>query len=133
MRQTDPKTVIRIAGAYVAWVMGSGFATGQEILQFFTSYGYHSFLLVIINLIGFLLIGPTILQAGREHLGDPSYDHFIYFCGRRLGTFYSWFLPISMFAGMVILISGAGATFSHLRRTAASPAAASAPWDSGSS
>ena len=110
MRQTDPKTVIRIAGAYVAWVMGSGFATGQEILQFFTSYGYHSFLLVIINLIGFLLIGPAILQAGREHLGDPSYDHFIYFCGRRLGTFYSWFLPISMFAGMVILISGAGAT-----------------------
>ena len=25
-------TVIKIAGAYVAWVMGSGFATGQEIL-----------------------------------------------------------------------------------------------------
>lgn len=103
-------TVIRIAGAYVAWVMGSGFATGQEILQFFTSYGYHSFVLLAINLAGFLLIGPAILQAGKEHSADSAYDHFVFFCGRRLGTFYSWFLPVSMFAGMVILISGAGAT-----------------------
>ena len=38
----NKKTVIKIMGAYVAWVMGSGFATGQEILQFFTSYGYYS-------------------------------------------------------------------------------------------
>ena len=35
-QKCDKKTVIRIMGAYVAWVMGSGFATGQEILQFFT-------------------------------------------------------------------------------------------------
>ncbi|MBQ9060026.1 MAG: hypothetical protein IJ128_02680 [Firmicutes bacterium] len=102
--------IIRIAGAYVAWVMGSGFATGPEILECFTSYGYHSFVLLGINLIGFLLIGPAILQAGREHAGEADYDHFVWFCGKRLGTFYSWFLPVSMFAGMVILISGAGAT-----------------------
>ncbi len=107
---TDWRAVIRIAGAYVAWVMGSGFATGQEILQFFTSYGYYSFALLGINLVGFLLIGPMLLQAGRAHSGDPSYDHFIYFCGKKAGTVYSWFLPLSMFAGMVILISGAGAT-----------------------
>lgn len=104
------KTVVRIAGAYVAWVMGSGFATGQEILQFFTSYGYYSFVLLGINLAGFLLIGPAILSAGNAHRGDPSYNHFVYFCGRRLGAFYSWFLPVSLFAGMIILISGAGAT-----------------------
>lgn len=100
-------TVIKIAGAYVAWVMGSGFATGQEILQFFTSYGYTSMILVGMNLLGFLLIGPMILQAGFEN-GEES--HFQYFCGKRLGTFYDWFLPVSMFAGMVILISGSGAT-----------------------
>lgn len=59
----NKKTVIRIMGAYVAWVMGSGFATGQEILQFFTSYGYKSYILLGINLAGFLLIGPAILEA----------------------------------------------------------------------
>lgn len=90
--------------------MGSGFATGQEILQFFTSYGYYSFILLVINLAGFLLIGPFILQAGNEHREDPDYNHFVYFCGKKLGYFYSWFLPLALFAGMIILISGSGAT-----------------------
>ena len=31
----DIKTVIGITGAYVAYMMGSGFSTGQEILQYF--------------------------------------------------------------------------------------------------
>lgn len=33
----------RIAMAYVGTVVGAGFATGQEIIQFFTCYGYSSF------------------------------------------------------------------------------------------
>lgn len=109
-QQVNRGSVIRIAGAYVAWVMGSGFATGQEILQFFTSYGYWSFALLGINLLGFLLIGPMILRSGWEHREDPDYNHFVFFCGKKLGVAYSWFLPLSMFAGMVILISGSGAT-----------------------
>lgn len=106
----DMKSVFRIMGAYVAWVMGSGFATGQEILQFFTSYGYRSFILVAINLVGFLIIGPAILEAGQRFKNDESFDQFNFFCGRKVGAFYHWFVPVSMFAGMVILISGAGAT-----------------------
>ena len=108
--RTDISTIIKIAGAYVAWVMGSGFATGQEILQFFTSYGYSSFILIAVNLAGFLIIGPAILKAGWEHKGIEGHSHFQYFCGKKLGVFYDWFLPVSMFAGMVILISGSGAT-----------------------
>lgn len=103
-------TIIKIAGAYVAWVMGSGFATGQEILQFFTSYGYASIGLVAVNLAGFIIIGPMILEAGYENRGRADYSHFQFFCGRRIGLFYDWFLPASLFAGMVILISGSGAT-----------------------
>lgn len=32
--------VISFAGAFIAFLIGSGFATGQEVLQYFTSYGY---------------------------------------------------------------------------------------------
>lgn len=31
------KDVIRIAGAFVGVIVGAGFASGQEIMQFFTS------------------------------------------------------------------------------------------------
>lgn len=108
--KTNKLTIIKIAGAYVAWVMGSGFATGQEILQFFTSYGYTSIVLAAVNLVGFIIIGPMILEAGYENRDLADYSHFQFFCGRKIGLFYDWFLPASLFAGMVILISGSGAT-----------------------
>lgn len=109
----NKKTVIRIMGAYVAWVMGSGFATGQEILQFFTSYGYKSFILLAMNLVGFLVIGPAILEAGYNHKDHEGFSQFRFFCGDKAGRFYEWFVPVSLFAAMVILISGAGATLNQ--------------------
>jgi len=109
----NKKSVIRIMGAYVAWVMGSGFATGQEILQFFTSYGYYSFLILAVNLVGFLVVGPAILKAGQEHREDLEFNQFNHFCGAKIGKFYTWYVPISLFAGMVIMISGSGATLNQ--------------------
>jgi uncharacterized membrane protein YkvI len=115
------KRVFAIAGAYVAWVMGSGFATGQEIFQFFTSYGYYSIPMIAITLVGFLLVGTALLGTGFDHKdrlqatpegesGQKPFDHFKYFCGEKLGVVFDWFLPVSMFGGLVILFSGSGAT-----------------------
>ena len=109
-QNVNKKTVLRIMGAYISWVMGSGFATGQELLQFFTSYGYYSFIMIAINLVGFLVIGPAILEAGFRHKDDPKFLQTEYFCGKKLGKIYTWFISLSMFTGMIILISGAGAT-----------------------
>ncbi len=44
--KVNVKTVISFAGAYVATVIGSGFATGQEIMQFF------SFMVLQVLLVG---------------------------------------------------------------------------------
>lgn len=38
-QKTDWLNVVKYAGAYIAFIIGSGFATGQEIIQFYTSYG----------------------------------------------------------------------------------------------
>lgn len=34
------KTVLGISGSIIAFAIGSGFATGQEALQFYASYGF---------------------------------------------------------------------------------------------
>lgn len=104
------KSVIKFAGAFIAWVIGSGFATGQEVLQFFTSYGYFSYGVVFINLVGFLFLGQVLLVTGYEHKTEIAFNHFKYFCGEKLGAFYSWLIPITLILIMPILISGAGAT-----------------------
>ena len=78
------KRSFAVAGAYVAWIMGSGFATGQEIFQFFTSYGYRSYIILAINLVGFLVVGITVLDAGQRHRELKDFNHFEYFCGKKL-------------------------------------------------
>lgn len=105
--------VIKIAGGFVAWVIGSGFATGQEILQFFSSYGYASYGVIIVNLIGFLVVGPMLLGVGYANRKNQDFKHFNYYCGSKLGNFYSWATTITLIFVMAVLISGAGATLSE--------------------
>ena len=106
----DKKAVVKYAGAFIAWVIGSGFATGQEILQFFTSYGYYSYGVVILNLIGFLFLGNILLTTGYDHKKDSGFNHFTYYCGKRAGDFYSWLVLATLLLLIAVLVSGAGAT-----------------------
>ena len=47
----DIRNSIRIAGAFIAWVIGSGFATGQEMLRFYASFGLYGYGAVAVNLV----------------------------------------------------------------------------------
>ena len=49
-------SVIKYAGAYIAFEIGSGFATGQEILQFYTSYGAMGIGAALISMIIFIFL-----------------------------------------------------------------------------
>ena len=109
----DIRAVIKFAGAFIAWIIGSGFATGQEILQFFTSYGYYSYGVVLLNLLGFLFLGQVLLTTGYDHRDERDFNHFIFFCGKKAGRFYSWLIPVTLLMIMAVLISGAGATLSE--------------------
>lgn len=52
----NKKNVINIAGAYIAFLIGSGFATGQEVLQYFTSYGYMGIIGALLTLVYFCML-----------------------------------------------------------------------------
>lgn len=105
----NSRIIIKYAGAFIAWTIGSGFATGQEILQFFSSYGMASYGIVFINLAGFLLLGLTIVLTGFTHQNEKKFNNFHFFCGEKLGTVYSWLIPATLFLIMSVLTSGAGA------------------------
>ncbi len=109
----NKKAVIKYAGAFIAWVIGSGFATGQEALQFFSSYGYLSYGVVLINLAGFLFLGQVLLVTGFKQKNEKPFNHFKYFCGEKIGAIYSWLIPVALIFIMPVLISGAGATLSE--------------------
>ncbi|MGI6545914.1 MAG: hypothetical protein ACOX2M_05690 [Fastidiosipilaceae bacterium] len=107
------KSIMKFAGAFLAWLIGSGFATGQEMLQFFSAYGCRSYAVLLVNLIGFTLLAQVMLLTGFDHRDDSSFNHFKHFSGDRVGAFYTWLIPISLVLIMSVLVSGAGATMAE--------------------
>ena len=106
----NKRAVISFAGGFLGWLMGSGFATGQELLQFFSGYGFWGYAAIAVNLAGFSVIGGILVMTGYKNREERDFDQLQYFCGRRLGTFYSWLIPLMLIPTMAVLISGAGAT-----------------------
>ena len=87
----DIKTLIGITGAYVAYMMGSGFSTGQEILQYFACYGMAGLFSILLCMGLLIFAAVSFIRAGyREQFKKPE-DVYVYYCGKRLGRAYHYF------------------------------------------
>lgn len=100
--------VLKIAGAFVAVIIGAGFASGQEILQFFTSFGSMGTLAAIISIFLFAYFGRLILRIGSK-LQTKSYQETIYeISGNSLGLLLDIIIIATLFGVGVVMIAGAG-------------------------
>ena len=105
--------VFSFAGAFIAFLIGSGFATGQEILQYFVSYGYAGVLVAITMLVLFIYVGGSFSMAGYREQFEKGSDIFPYYCGKYIGGFYDVFTIMFVFMSYVVMIAGAGATLNE--------------------
>lgn len=112
-QKTDWLNVVKYAGAYIAFIIGSGFATGQEIIQFYTSYGIWGIGSIAISMFLFAWVGGTVTDMGFRTKGMEKVNAYGQICGKWLGTFYEYFVRIFLFAVVVVMISGAGATLNE--------------------
>ena len=92
--------VIAIGGAFMGFVIGSSFASGQECMQYFTGFGLlKSVGAGIIALILYAWFVSVIVEDGRYLKLNNSGKMFNFYLGKYLGFVYS------------MMISGAGSTF----------------------
>lgn len=111
---SDIKEIIRIAGGVAGIIVGAGFASGQEIIQFFTSFGIYGFVGVIISTALFIFLGMALGALSQQ---DPSHSHknVIYaICGKYIGIFVDLTVTFFMFALGVVMIAGGGALLEQL-------------------
>lgn len=102
--------ILAIASSYMGAVIGAGFASGQEILQFFVQFGPSG--LGGIALAGALLafLGGFTLIYNYYH-GLSSYGEFLErILGRKLGMLSDLWITLLLFAGLVIMLAGSTAT-----------------------
>ena len=66
--------VLRYAGAFIAFMVGSGFATGQEVMQYYVAFGYGGFAAA-------LLAFALLACAGVRAAVRTDRLNFAGFCG----------------------------------------------------
>lgn len=107
------KRVLILAGAVIAFTIGSGFATGQEIIQYFTAYGMKSLLVILVFAVAFLYYNFNFAKAGAEENFEHGNDVYRYYCGKYIGTFYDYYSTIFCYMSFWVMIGGAASTMNQ--------------------
>ncbi|MBP2076490.1 hypothetical protein [Oceanobacillus polygoni] len=104
------KQVIAFSGAFIAFLIGSGFATGQEIMQYFVAYGYMGIVGAIVVFLLFLYVGTSFIVTGYKHKFPKPNDIYTYYCGKTIGKFFDYFSILFIYLSFIVMIGGSGAT-----------------------
>ena len=97
-----------MAATYIGTVVGAGFASGQEVLQYFGLFGSRGIAGVAVALIGFFLFGFACMEMGRE-TGASSYKPVLRKAtGKTLSHFMDLVTVFFLFGALSAMISGAG-------------------------
>lgn len=109
----DFKEICKFTGAIIAWVVGGGFATGQEVVRFYSSYGWESYLIIAIDLVLFTLITRSLLLCGFENKEDVHFNPYQFYCGKTVSNFYYFMVNVGLILHIGMLISAGGTTLNE--------------------
>ncbi|WP_312573550.1 YkvI family membrane protein [Staphylococcus saprophyticus] len=105
------KEAVKIGFAYVGIVVGAGFSTGQEVMQFFSPYGLWSYIGVILSglILGF--IGRQVAKIGTAFDAQNHESTLDYLFGNKFSKIVDYLLIFFLFGISVTMLAGAGSTF----------------------
>lgn len=105
------KSVLTIGGAFAAYCIGAGFASGQEILQYYVSWGgIYPFILPVLTFTLLVLFCYGTYKTGCiRRFPDPNVA-YSYYCGKVLGKVLDIFCTLSIALSTLIMFAGSGAT-----------------------
>lgn len=104
------KRVVILAGAIIAFTIGSGFATGQEIIQYFTAYGLKGILTVLLFGVCFIYYNYNFAKAGAEERFEKGNDVYKYYCGKYVGSFMDYYSTLFCYMSFFVMVGGAAST-----------------------
>ena len=107
----DRKNIIKVASVYTGTVVGAGFASGQEIKQFFVVYGYQSIYGILLSSLLFALMGMVILNKIYYYKIKSYSEYVVPLIGKKLGSMIEIIVWLFLLASFNVMVAGSGAVF----------------------
>lgn len=105
------KNWVKIASIYIGTVIGAGFASGREIIEFFGVYGFKGIWGMIIAGLLFSLVGSSLLIKVYDKKIEGFDELVSHLFGKRVGFFLDVIMTFSLYTGFSVMIAGSGAIF----------------------
>lgn len=104
-------TALQIAFTYIGTVVGAGFATGQEILQFFTKYGSVALLTIVVATALFIWFGTKVMLLAHDIRAASFEDLNKHLFGSKMGQWFSLLMMVELLSVSIVMLAGAGSVF----------------------
>ncbi|NLO89770.1 MAG: hypothetical protein GX088_05505 [Clostridia bacterium] len=103
----------KIGCAYMGAVVGAGFCSGQEIIQFFLVFGPQGLWGIVLSAFLFALFGAVVIYLA-SCMEVRSYGEFIsILLGQKAGLIMDILITLFLAAGLCIMFTGSGALFTE--------------------
>lgn len=107
----DWTQAFQIAAVYVGTVVGAGFATGKEIVEFFSRFGFFGLISILMSGYLFIALGSKLMRMAA-HIDAKSYQEFNeYLFGKWPSRVINVFMLFMLLGVSAVMLSGAGAVF----------------------
>ncbi|WP_438448653.1 YkvI family membrane protein [Gorillibacterium sp. sgz5001074] len=105
--------ILQVAFTYMGTIVGAGFASGKEILLFFTRYGWMATATIAAATVLFVWLGTKLMNAAHE-IGATSYEDLNKeLFGERMGKWISLVTLVVLFGVTSVMLAGAGSLFAE--------------------
>ncbi|MFX3617863.1 MAG: transporter [Sporolactobacillus sp.] len=102
---------LQIAAAYIGTVVGAGFASGREIIQFFTQYQAWGTFGVLLSSLLMAWMSTKLMIYSRRIDAYSFNELFVHLFGTRLGTVIEALMFFIIFGLTGVMLAGSGAVF----------------------
>ncbi|NYT85871.1 YkvI family membrane protein [Pollutimonas harenae] len=105
------KYAFQLAFAYMGVIIGGGFASGQEVLQFFTGYGLASIGGTLLAGFLFAFLGRQIAEMSTQLQAESHKHVLLTLFGRRAGQAMDFLLTFFLFGVGIAMLAATGSLF----------------------
>ena len=102
------KEISKIAGAFVGVIVVAGFASGQELLQFFSGFGPIGLLGCVVAGLVFVFLSMAFSTLGQRLQAQSHREVVQVLLGKHLGWVFDVLITFFLFAITVVMLAGAG-------------------------
>ncbi len=108
MIKGELNNIFKVAFLYMATIIGAGFASGQEIIQFFSMYYTGGFFGILLSGFLFSMVGYIVLNKVYTQR-ISSYDEFLFpMMGYFFGRLMEFIVMLFMACIMSVMVAGLG-------------------------